>query len=148
MADRGEGSRADRSDWKWIPSRGYGPFVFGAALADVPHVGLEVNRVDMADGEVSTTHDSTFVGISLGFWNDRLVSVGCEESFVLRDTEFIGAHFNDVRSRFTEEPIIKNYDPLIMVVFDEANLVMYLDMDWIVTSVDVSLDPELLTDQG
>lgn len=148
MADRDEDSRTDQSTWNWIPSRGYGPFAFGASLAEVPHLGPEVNRVDMGDGEVSTTHDSTLDGISLSFWNGRLVGVGCEESFVLRDTEFIGTHFNDVRSRFTEEPVIKNYDPLIMVIFDQVNLVMYLDMEWVITSVDVSLDPELLTDLG
>lgn len=148
MADRGEVNRTDQSEWGWIPSRRYGPFVFGASLAEVPHLGPEVNRVDMGGGEISTTHDTDLVGVSLSFWTGRLVGVGSEGSFVLNDTELIGTHLNEIRGLFSEEPVIKNYDPLITVVFDELSLVLYLDMAWIVTSVYVSVDPDRLNGEA
>jgi hypothetical protein len=82
--------------------------------------------------------------VHLSFWNDRLVGVGSEESFVLNKTEFIGAQFNDVRESFGQEPTIANHDPVLMVSYDDLGIVLFLDMEWIITSVYVSIDPELL----
>jgi hypothetical protein len=144
MAEEGEDSGADQAGWVWAPSRRYGPFEFGAPVGQVPHLRSEVNRVDMGDGEVSTTNDTDFSGVRLSFWNDRLVGVGSEESFVLNETEFIGAHFNDVRESLGQEPTVANHDPVLMVSYDDLGLALFLDMEWIITSVYVSINPELL----
>ena len=144
MADGDGGSRTEPASWEWEPSRRYGPFVFGTPLQAVPYLGPETDREGVGSDDVSTSHDSSIEGYSLAFWNGVLNGVECYRTFVYGGVEVVGATFEEIRGLFGIEPVVRNYDPILMVVYDELDLVLFTDMDWRVTSVYVSIDPERL----
>ncbi|MEM7341315.1 MAG: hypothetical protein AAF467_21850 [Actinomycetota bacterium] len=85
-----------RSQWVWRPLQGYGPFVFGTAHHETPHVRELAEEFDMGTDGWARNYYTDFEGVEVGFWDDELNEVAVSDEFVLDGRQIIGEPFADV----------------------------------------------------
>lgn len=130
--------------WQWQPGKSYGPFNFGAAVGTVPHLSRLLDRDDMGQGDVSSRWATDVAGVEVDFWNDQLVGVTSSNSFVFNGIQLIGARYQDVRGMLPTGPRMEMVSPVITVSWDDFNLMLIMDLNYLITDVAVDVDPDLL----
>ncbi len=122
----------------------YGPFEFGATRTTVPHLTQQLDHDDVGQGDVSSRWSTDVDGVEVDFWNDRLIGVTSSSSFVYEGVQFIGARYPEVRALLPVGPKMEMVSPVITVSWDTFNLMLIMDLSYMITDVAVDVDPDLL----
>lgn len=133
------------NQWRWDPGVSYGPFAFGADVATVPHLSRQLDTDTMGQGDVSSRWATEVDGIEVDFWNDRLIGVTASSSFVYEGIQLIGARYPEVRAIMPLSPHMDMVNSVITVSWDAFNLMLIMDLNYLITDVAVDVDPDLLS---
>ena len=79
------------------------------------------------------------------FWNGSLVEVDITDVFVIGGVNLIGSNFKEIGKLLPDEqPVVEDLDAIFFAGFDRHNLELSMDLDWIIRSVGVGINPDEL----